>query len=1680
MKKSIIITTFCAALAYVVLTSSSSGLSTDNTGAQGTTGCSCHSPSANSLINVTIELDSAGSPVTHYVGGGSYTIKLSGTNNTSFSLPYFGFQLTTVKAAGAGTGTAVYTGTLASSGLPTGCKNTTVGTLHLVEHNTPNVATTGTGATGTTYVRSIAWTAPATGTGSVSLYGVINAVNHNGSSSGDYWNAATAVTISEFVPLGAITGDSTVCAGSTFTLSDATTGGTYTSSNTTVATVGGTSGIVMGLVGGTATITYTVGTQTAVRGITVNTVPATPSPISGSATVCAGATITLSEATPGGTWSAVNSRAMISSGVVMGVSGGIDTIKYTVSNTCGSSAASYVVTVNTPILAGTITGTPSLCVGSVATFNDTVAGGVWSSSDTAVAKVFPGGIVVGTGTGTVILTYSISGLCGLSSAYSAPLSVSTPPNPGSIAGPYSVCLGGTATLTDSITGGVWSATNTHISITPGGIVTGNSVGEDTLMYTVTAGCGPATAYFWMGVDTTPHAGPIVGSSTLCVGATVTITDSIYSGYFGSGVSVAFSDSNLSFNHSVGHDSAAVTGLVAGVDTMTLIVTDACGTINVQKVFTINPAPNAGTISGLSTVCLGGVATLSDSVSGGVWSSSDTFTTVSGPGVINGHRLGSDTIRYSVTNSCGTASASFPVTVSSTVVAGTISGATSLCGGTSASFAATVSGGVWSSSNSHALVGTGGVVTAVSAGTDTVNYTVTETCGSATASLPITINATPSPITGSATLCSLTAGTYTDSLTGGTWSVSDTSIATITGTGVATPHVAGTASFIISYTTTSGCIATTPVEAINIIHPSSVTGIDSVCAGSTITLSDSVAGGIWTTTNSHASISGIGIITGISAGTDTVSYAITNACGVGKSHFVVRVTGGSASAGVISGGTAVCPGDTLHFSETVSGGNWSVSNGNATVTTGGVVTGVTGGVDTVRYSIVNSCGTTTATKVITTHPAPYAGSITGPQTVCSGATSTLVDSISGGTWFSIGGHVSTSTVGILTGTSMGTSTVGYAVANSCGTDTAVFTVYTDTLPTLSPIIGTTSLCIGASVTITDSVTGGGSMIGVAVTPTVSNGHMTLDTLAGMHAGLGTGVSAGLDTVMLTAVNVCGSATTTKVFTVNPAPVAGTISGTDSVCAGAMVAWSTTVSGGTWTATNSDALPMAGNITGVAAGVDTVIYTVSNLCGSAIAKKAITVLPLPAACILPGADSLCPGATTTVNPCSVGGTWSVHNGHASIAGGVVTAITGGIDTVVYTVTNSCGVDSARTTVTVRGLAHAGPITSHDSICVSDTVMVADSVAGGTFRLSNSLAALIGAKMFGVAQGKDTLYYTLTGICNSDTVQQTITINPQPVAGSITGDNMLCVGTTVTLYDGGASGTGTWSCTNGHATITSLGVVTGVSGGTDTVKYSVTNVCATRVASYVITSNGIPNPGTISGPAVVCIGASATLVDTVSGGIWSVRTSKATIHPGGVLTGVAVGIDTAVYTVASFAGCLDSVLFGFTVSTAPATPTVSGVPYVCIGGHDTLYGTPAGGIWAATNGDVNVSGGVLTGIAAGKDTVSYNLVTACGTLTAAAVINVFTPIECDSVLSVNTVLGEMETITCYPNPNNGHFAVALPSSCCGSIIVTDVYGNNIWTGTASGKTAEVDLGRPTAGTYFIAVRNGMHTYRGKIIVY
>jgi hypothetical protein len=134
-----------------------------------------------------------------------------------------------------------------------------------------------------------------------------------------------------------------------------------------------------------------------------------------------------------------------------------------------------------------------------------------------------------------------------------------------------------------------------------------------------------------------------------------------------------------------------------------------------------------------------------------------------------------------------------------------------------------------------------------------------------------------------------------------------------------------------------------------------------------------------------------------------------------------------------------------------------------------------------------------------------------------------------------------------------------------------------------------------------------------------------------------------------------------------------------------------------------------------------------------------------------------------------------------------------------------------------------------------------------------------------------YTLNGV-STNSVIGTVTVNPIP---TIIGNNAVCLGSSITLSGSTTAATANpWVSSNtAVASVTNLGVVTGVSAGTATITYTNTNNCS---ATFVVTVNAQPTV-TIANQTI-CSGQQATLTASVNplGGtlLWSNNQSTPSI--------------------------------------------------------------------------------------------------------------------------------------------------------------------------------------------------------------
>jgi trimeric autotransporter adhesin len=1126
-------------------------------------------------------------------------------------------------------------------------------------------------------------------------------------------------------PLSPITGTFTICPGDTTTLSNIDPGGVWTSTDLAVATIDPATGLITAVTAGTAVISYTIGADFATAVVTVNPLPVVAA-ISGTNQVCAGNTITLTNDTAGGAWSSsdvVVATVGGTTGVVSGLSAGTADISYTVTNGCGSTSVQSTITVNA--IPAAISGTLEVCVASATTLSSSTIGGTWLSSTPAVATIGTSGIVSGVAAGTSDITYTVSGCI-----TTAVVTASVFPVAGTISSAAVVCVASTTPLTFSGTGGSWSSSNTSIAnVGSTGVLFGIVGGTANISYTVTNACGSAHVTTVATVEVFPTVGVSAGTSNVCVGNNVTLINPV------SGGSWSTADVAIA---TIGSSSGIVSGIGGGTVEIYYTNTNSCGSAIDTMDFTVNALPVA--IGGPVTVCRTFSVTLTNDSAGGTWSSTSTRVTVGGTtGIITGISNGTAIITYTLPSGCSVSTA-FTVNPQPANIGGFIS----VCSGGTRVLTNAVSGGTWSSTNTAVASfssPTVGIIAGLTGGTSQISYVMPTGCF---ATSVFTVNITPDAITGSTPICVLDTITLANTTPGGTWSSQIPSRASV---GVTTGIVAGIASgtTLITYKMPGNCIATTVVTVST--SPSPITGITTVCAGSTTTLINTVPLGVWISGNTSVAVvvTPTGLVGGVAAGTATFTYALSNGC------FRTTVLNVNPLPEVISGADNVCIGHTTTLATSSTGGSWNSIHSTVSVgSSSGIVTGVSYGTAAVSYSLPTGCR---RTHVVSVNVSPAA--VTGTLSVCEGLTTTLSSTPPMGSWTS--SDVSIATVatgisGVVTGVAAGTAIMTYAYPFTGCNATAIVTV--NALP--DAISGAATVCAGAATTLASAAAGG----------SWSSGSTSIAT-ADAATGIVTGVAAGTSLITYTLSTGCYD---TAAIIVHPYTFAGTVSGASTVCETDTTTLTSSVAGGTWSMiTGMVSVNAAGVVAGLSGGTDTVLYSFTDGCGTDITEFPITVSPLPAAGVITGNNNVCIGLTSLLSNSVIGGTWSNASTPVATvsASGVVTGIGVGTTAISYTTTNSCGSSTAITTVTVHPLVDPGTITGLATICMGDSFVVANPIFGGTWRSTQPWIASVNdtGKVKALFHGVTTIQYIVSNACSRDTATFDITVlTPAVCAASV----------------------------------------------------------------------------------------------------------------------------------------------------------------------------------------------------------------------------------------------------------------------------------------------------------------------------
>lgn len=738
--------------------------------------------------------------------------------------------------------------------------------------------------------------------------------------------------------------------------------------------------------------------------------------------------------------------------------------------------------------------------------------------------------------------------------------------------------------------------------------------------------------------------------------------------------------------------------------------------------------------------------------------------------------------------------------------------------------------------------------------------------------------------------------------------------------------------------------------------------------------------IWRFGDGSISTANVGNIahTYVNNGTYSVTLVITD--GLGCKDSLVRpnyITASKPAASFSSADTLICPGNTVHFTNSTAGTNmsyqWDFGDGGTATTTSPTHVYGTPGYYTVRLIATNAGGckdTLIMTNYIHVQGMNLSFTASDTFATCPPLTVTFTNTSTGVgsyTWIFGNGNTSSTASPTTIYTVPGVYTVKLIGHNGSGCIDTVYKTITVLGPTgtlsYSPING----CLPLTVQFTSTNTNTQSLIwdmdnGFTQTTTASTYTYTY-TQAGMYIPrllLSDGISCivpifGTDTIRVDKVDAD--------FTFTPGNIcqAGTISFTDTTLFAVNPIttrnW-TFGDGGTSTIHNpSHTYNAPGSYT------VTLIIGTSMGCKDTIVKT-VTILPAPTVSGGPN-QSLCQGQTLSAQLQASGAatyTWSPAGGLSCVncSNPVASPSVTTTYTVIGTAANGCK-DTSNVTVVVHPLPNVTTGAS-TNICSGASIQLA-ATGAQSYAWTPSTGLSCTNCQSPIASPSGTTTYTVTGTdafgC-TDTAQTTVTITPLPTV-TATGSATICAGGNSQLQASGASsyswtpstGLSCTSCANPVATpaTTTTYIVSGTNG-----------IGCSDTAQVTIVVN--PLPAIVAPPQSMCLGIPAQLQASGAASYsWTPSTGLSCTNCSNPTANIS---STTTYTVTGTTalGCASTAQVTVTVNTPP-TITVSNNQTICAGspvplqvsGAQTYAWSPSSGLSCSNCSNPNASPGATT---------------------------------------------------------------------------------------------------------------------------
>jgi gliding motility-associated-like protein/uncharacterized repeat protein (TIGR01451 family) len=312
-----------------------------------------------------------------------------------------------------------------------------------------------------------------------------------------------------------------------------------------------------------------------------------------------------------------------------------------------------------------------------------------------------------------------------------------------------------------------------------------------------------------------------------------------------------------------------------------------------------------------------------------------------------------------------------------------------------------------------------------------------------------------------------------------------------------------------------------------ISPIRRLGSDTLCAGSSLTLSDTTASGTWTSLDpTLASINPTGQVTGLGGGVARLRFSTTNQIGCTAADTMrVTVFPHVAPSDIQLSHAVICTGDSISLhaaSATIDGPHFSWFADSALsvlLDTGSIYH--TPLLTANAYYYVTASGNNVcpnlpgqyATAGVTVSPYPVVPPLTNTSVLCAGSTISLNNALAGGQWNCAPDSIAwADSTGLVHGRKPGNALITYTVTNPGGCSTTVrLPVQVGEVPLVDSILGAHPICQNTGLDVSDGTPGGTwALSDTGIAALDQSGHIS-------------GVSVGSTLVTYTVTNHAGCST-----------------------------------------------------------------------------------------------------------------------------------------------------------------------------------------------------------------------------------------------------------------------------------------------------------------------------------------------------------------------------------------------------------------------------------------------------------------------------------------------------------------------------------------------------------------------------